>query len=281
MEEMLKGIMREISGVNEELLGSATDEKAGILSMLRQGAGLTSLQRLFDQCDETQRLCGNLIVEMIQKNWSYNKVKDVIGEEPTNEFDDKAFFDYGCKVIQGVLTETQQQLELGQLLNLAEIQAQNLAPPIMEKIIDTMYIQNKDELKEAMAKFTEAQNQQQQQMQQLQMQQMQVDNATKISYAKSQEGLAMERVSNIKTDNAVAMEKIRRSETEDTAQLVNVLKALKELRGLDIDHLSSQLELLHSINSIDFDATERQKLKDEMDRSAKAEVASQKQTAGV
>jgi hypothetical protein len=281
MEEMLKGIMREISGVNEELLGSATDEKAGILSMLRQGAGLTSLQRLFDQCDETQRLCGNLIVEMIQKNWSYNKVKDVIGEEPTNEFDDKAFFDYGCKVIQGVLTETQQQLELGQLLNLAEIQAQNLAPPIMEKIIDTMYIQNKDELKEAMAKFTEAQNQQQQQMQQLQMQQMQVDNATKISYAKSQEGLAMERVAKIKTDNAVAMEKIRRSETEDTAQLVNVLKALKELRGLDIDHLSSQLELLHSINSIDFDATERQKLKDEMDRSAKAEVASQKQTAGV
>jgi hypothetical protein len=32
----------QISGVNEELLGSATDDKAGILSQLRQGAGLTS-----------------------------------------------------------------------------------------------------------------------------------------------------------------------------------------------------------------------------------------------
>ena len=273
MEEMLKGIIREISGVNEELLGSATDEKAGILSMLRQGAGLTSLQRLFDQCDETQRLCGNLIVEMIQKNWSYNKIQDVIGEEPTSEFDDKAFFDYGCKVVQGVLTETQQQLELGQLLHLSEIQATNPPPPIMESIIDAMYIQNKTELKEKMQKHNEAQAQQQQQMQQLQMQQIQVDNATKISYAHSQEGLAQERVAKIQTDKAVAMEKIRHSETEDTAQLVNILKALKELKGLDIGHLESQLNILHSINSIDFDATERQKLREEMEQSAKVESA--------
>jgi len=273
MEEMLKGIIREISGVNEELLGSATDEKAGILSMLRQGAGLTSLQRLFDQCDETQRLCGNLIVEMIQKNWSYNKIQDVIGEEPTSEFDDKAFFDYGCKVVQGVLTETQQQLELGQLLHLSEIQASNPPPPIMESIIDAMYIQNKTELKEKMQKHNEAQALQQQKMQELQMQQIQVDNATKISYAHSQEGLAQERVAKIQTDKAVAMEKVRRSETEDTAQLVNILKALKELKGLDISHLESQLSVLHSINSIDFDATERQRLREEMEQSASVESA--------
>ena len=36
----------KISGVNEELLGSATDDKAGILSMLRQGASLTTLQTI-------------------------------------------------------------------------------------------------------------------------------------------------------------------------------------------------------------------------------------------
>ena len=34
----------KISGINEELLGSATDDKSGVLSMLRQGAGLTTLQ---------------------------------------------------------------------------------------------------------------------------------------------------------------------------------------------------------------------------------------------
>ena len=65
MEDMLKNVMREISGVNEELMGSAVDEKAGILAMLRQGAGLTTLQRLFDQCDETQKQCGDIIIQMI------------------------------------------------------------------------------------------------------------------------------------------------------------------------------------------------------------------------
>ena len=262
MEEMLKGIMREISGVNEELLGSAVDDKAGILSMLRQGAGITTLQRLFDQFDESQRLCGDIIVEMIQKNWSYNKVKQVIGEEPTNEFDDKAFFDYGCKVIPGVLTETQQQLELGQILHLNEIMATNPSPPIMEKIIDCMYIQNKDELKAKLSEFQQGQAQQQKQMAELQMEQMRIDNATKISYAHSQEGLAAERVAKIQTDKAVAMEKIRRSETEDTAALVNLLKALKELKGMDIDHLSRSLETLHSINELDFEGQQREKLEE-------------------
>src|SRR5208282_3772576 len=48
----------KISGVNEELLGAATDDKSGILSMLRQGAGLVTLQTIFDKLDYSQRLYG-------------------------------------------------------------------------------------------------------------------------------------------------------------------------------------------------------------------------------
>jgi hypothetical protein len=253
MEDMLKNVMREISGVNEELMGSAVDEKAGVLAMLRQGAGLTTLQKLFDQCDETQRQCGDIILEMIQKNWTYLKVKDVIGEDPTPEFDDKAFFNYNCKVIQGVLTETQQQMELGQVLNLSEIMKTNPPPPIMERIIDTMYIQNKDELKQKMAEFNQAQQQQQQQMSQLQMEQMKVDNATKIAYAHSQEGLAQERVAKIQTDIAVAQDKLKKSQQEDTAALLNLVKILKEMDGIDVDNLMKKVEMLHSINNLEFD----------------------------
>ena len=54
LSEVLGREIQEISGVNEELLGSAVDDKAGILSMLRQGAGLTTLQGLFDQLDYSQ-----------------------------------------------------------------------------------------------------------------------------------------------------------------------------------------------------------------------------------
>ncbi len=244
MEEMLKQVMREISGVNEELLGSAVDDKAGVLSMLRQGAGLTTLQKYFDNFDNSQQECGNVIIQMIQHFWSYGKIKSIIGEEPTPEFDDKAFFTYGAKVVQGVLTETQQQLELAQLF---ELQARfgEIFPP--DEIVENMTIQNKDRIIEKMMKAQQAQQEQQAKMAELQMQQLQVDNETKMSYARSQDGLAEERKAKIHTDMAIAEDKLKRSHTEDTAALLNIIKALKELEGMDIEHLKMKVEILNSV----------------------------------
>src|SRR5690606_32091017 len=58
MEQMLMDVSRVICGVNEELLGAAVDDKAGVLSMLRQGAGLTTLQKYTDNLEWTQKRCG-------------------------------------------------------------------------------------------------------------------------------------------------------------------------------------------------------------------------------
>ena len=244
MEDMLKSVMREISGINEELLGSAVDDKAGVLSMLRQGAGLTTLQKYYDQADESQRRCGDIIIEMIQHFWSYGKIKQVIGEEPTPEFDDKAFFTYGAKIIQGVLTETQQQLELAQLFELQQ-RFGDIFPP--DEVIEAMTIQNKDRINEKIQKAQQAQQEQQQKMAELQMEQMRVDNETKLSYARSQDGLAAERKAKIVTDVAVAQDKLQRAQTEDTASLLNLVKAIKELEGMDIDQLAIKLQILESI----------------------------------
>ena len=244
MEDMLKTVMREISGVNEELLGAAMDDKAGVLSMLRQGAGLTTLQKLFDQFDESQRQCGEIIIQMIQKLWTYGKVKSVIGEEPTQEFDDKAFFKYGAKIVQGALTDTQQQLELAQIFELQQ-RFPDTFPP--DEVIEAMTIQNKDRIIEKIEANKKQMAEQQQQMQQMQMQQMQVENETKLAYAESQRGLAAERISRITTDVAVAEDKLKRAHNEDTASLLNMIKAIKELQGMDITHLQQQVQLLLSI----------------------------------
>ena len=248
MEDMLKSVMREISGVNEELLGAAMDDKAGVLSMLRQGAGLTTLQKLFDQFDDSQRQCGEIIILMIQRLWTYGKVKSVIGEDPTPEFDNKAFFKYGAKIVQGALTETQQQLELAQLFELQQ-RFGEIFPP--DEIVEIMTIQNKDRIIEKMMKAQQAQQQQAQQMQQMQMQQMEVDNQTKISYAKSQEGLAAERVAKIQTDRAVGEEKIRRSHEEETASLLNFIKAIKEIEMMEPEHIKRNIDILHGIKDLE------------------------------
>lgn len=247
MEEMLADVMHRISGVNETMLGTEVDDKAGIIAMMRTSAGMTTLTRLFDQFDESQKLCGDIICEMIQKNWTYGKVKQVTGEEPTSEFDDKAFFKYGCKVIQGTLTETQKQLELGKLLHLNEITGGKVP---VESLIDAFEIQNKDELVKKMTEKAEAEAKQQQKIAELQMQQLAVDNQTKISYAHSQEGLAAERMAKIQTDHAIAKDKLNKSNEEHMGTLLNVVKILKELKGIDLEHLSRKFDVLAQIKDL-------------------------------
>ena len=245
MEEMLKDVIYRVSGVDPQSMGMEVDDKAGIIAMMRQAATARNLTRLFDQADESQRLCGDLEIEFIQKNWTYGKVKQVIGEEPTAEFDNKIFFKYGCKVVQAPLTESQQQLELAQLLHLQQI-SPDLIP--MDEIVEAMTIQNKDRIIEKIMKKQEAMQQQQQKVEALQMKQMEVDMLTKVAYAHSQEGLAQERVAKIQTDTAVAQDKLRRAHQEDTASLLNVVKAIKELQSMDLDNIMRQVEILNTIS---------------------------------
>ena len=245
MEESLKGIFFNIAGIDPSAMGMDVDDKAGIISMMRQAATARNLQRLFDQADESQRQCCDIEIEYIQKNWTYGKVRQVIGEEPTSEFDSKIFFKYGCKVVQAALTESQQQLELAQILHFQQLYP-DLMPP--DEVLECMTIQNKDRIIEKVMSRQKAQQEQAQKMEQLQMQQMQVDNMTKVAYAHSQEGLAKERVAKIQTDSAVAQDKLRRAHQEDTASLLNVVKALKELKGMDLDHLMQQVEILNAIS---------------------------------
>lgn len=244
MEEMLVDIMYKISAVSPEMMGQDIDDKSGLITMIRNAAGTTTLTRLFDQFDEFQRLCGEIIVEMIQKNWTYGKVRQVTGEDPTPEFDNKLFLKYGCKVVQGALTETQQQLELQQLLYFRESTGIDIPS---EVILKASTLQNKDEVIEAVVKREQAAQQQQEQMSKLQMQQMQVDNATKMGYAHSQDAKAQETIAKIQVDKAEAEERLNRAEEERTASVLNLVKAVKELKDMDLNHLQRELDMVLSI----------------------------------
>jgi hypothetical protein len=250
MEEMLMNMTHRIAGVDPSAMGIDVDDKAGIISMMRQAATARNLQRLFDQFDEAQRLCGDIMVEMIQKDWTYGKVQQVCNEDPTPEFDNKLFSHFGCKVVQGALTETQQQLELAQLLSAREILGDLISPKVL---LEAMTLQNKEKIIEDVMQREKAQQEQQQQLAQSQMQQIEVDNATKIGYAKAEEALAQERLAKIQSDIAVAEEKIRKSHQEDTQSFLNIAKLLKEIEGLDISHISKKIEMLHSINNLNFE----------------------------
>lgn len=245
MVEMLKSFAEYISGVTPEMMGQEIDDKAGIITMIRQSAAQTRIQPLLDQFDEFQRLDGDLTIDIVQKNFTFGKIRQIIGEEPTPEFDNKLFYKYGCKVIQGVLTETQQQLEAQQLI----YARQELQIPISSKrILQAMIIQNKDELIKEIEQAEQQSSQMAQQRAQLEMQQLQVDNQTKMSYAQNQTAMAKEKMAKAQVDVALGTQKLHEAQEEKTHSLLNVIKAIKEIQSIDLEHIQQAFGILQSIN---------------------------------
>lgn len=245
LSEFLGNEIGQVSGVNEELLGSSDDDKAGILSMLRQGAGLTTLQCLFDNLDRAQKMLGDLHIEMIQANWTPGKIARILDEEPSEQFYNRAFGKYDSVVEEASLTATQRQLAFKTAIYLKEIGI----PIPTSFLIKNMSIPDKDELIEQISAIEQLQNEQQQRMADMQIQQMRIDNETKLSYADSQRALAQERINKTQLDAAVSAERLQRADADRTGAVLNLIKAAKEIQAMDIEHLERAVMLAKTIGT--------------------------------
>ncbi len=239
LSEILGKEISEISGVNEELLGSAVDDKAGVLSMLRQGAGLTTLQNLFDQLDNSQKLLGKLMINLIQANFMPGKIKRIIEQEPSPQFYNKAFGKYDAVVEEGFNTSTQRQMQFAQLLQLREV-----GVPIPDDIlVEACTLQEKKKLVEAMQKQQQQAQQAQQAQMQAQMQEQQARTELAQARAVADQGLGMERVSRIEENRALAQERKAQAHKDEEIGMLNLVKALKEIDGIDLEHVEKLIAL--------------------------------------
>lgn len=243
LSELLGREIMEISGVNEELLGSADDDKAGILSMLRQGAGLTTLQILFDQLDISQKIAGQVVLESIQKNWKKGKVKRILGEEPTPQFFNNGFAKYDCVIEEGVNTATQRQMAFLQHLHLRELGI----PVPSEDLIDLASVQDADKLKEKIMQAEQQQAQMEQQKQQVEMAlvQKQIEKTDAESLAMS--GYGLKHMADIrKIDSEIIENRSQAIERVEQAKLDKV-KAITEIADMELDQIQRMIDLYNAI----------------------------------
>jgi hypothetical protein len=240
LSEILGQEISQISGVNEELLGSSLDDKAGILSMLRQGAGLTTLQVLFDHLDRAQKLLGKLCIDLIQANFTPGKVKKILeGKEPAPQFYNKAFGRYDANVEEGLNTTTQKQMQFAQLLQLREA-----GVPVPDTVLlEACTIQNKKELVDAIQQQQQMQQQIQQQQVQSAMQEQQARIELSKARAVADQGLGLERVSRVQENQALAVERRAAAEKDHDMALLNLVKAIKEVDTIDLEHIQKLLSL--------------------------------------
>lgn len=232
--------MEASSGVTPELLGASDETDVGITTMLKMSASLTTLQKLSDNLDVFQRNVTRLADQITERNYTYGKIQRMIGEEPTAEFRDRVFNKYDCAVENAPLTHTSRQMAFLQYYQLWK----DGFPVPMDVLIDLLQVQDKDKWLESLEKQNQQQQQMQQQMAQAQLENQQIVNNSLMAKSKSDEAVAMEKISKIQLDKASSVEKITQAQHNlDKATLEN-LRAAKELKGLDIDHAYKLVEMV-------------------------------------
>lgn len=246
LADIFQQVMHNVSGVNQELMGAA-EGKIGIVEMLRQGAALTTLRPLFSRLDESCKVLGEIVLDMIQTNMTPGKAARILGKNPSPQFYNKAFGKYGISIEDGLNTATQRQMSVASLMELKKLGIGGTA--IDSTILDQMTIPNKNKLMEAIEQEKQAAAQAQQQQAQVAMQELQARAQYSQAKSMSEQALAGERDMRVRVEAAEIIEKQHTAAKLDEEALLNKVKILKELEELDLGHIRSLIEMANMLKA--------------------------------
>lgn len=247
LSEILGKEINEISGVSEELMGfDNKDTLSGFHAAMKMSASTTTLQNLFDNLDRAQQLVGELMVDVIQANYTPGKVQKFLeGEQPTKEFYSKAFGKYHIAIEEGLNTTTQKQMQFAQLLDLREAGV----PIPDDSLLEAATIQDKKKLLEVIKKNQEQQAKMQEMQMQASIQKLQAEVELTKARAVADEGLGLERASRVQENHALAIERKAEAEKDHALTLLNIVKALKEMDHMDIEQLEKIVAISQAIKN--------------------------------
>jgi hypothetical protein len=118
--EMLDKDETDAGGLNQEIFGSDDSgaDVPAILGRFRTGQALTGQQGMFEGFREGKSQLGIKLVKLNQRNYTPQKVAEIINEWPTPSFYDDNLTRFDCVPAEGLLTDNQQELFYIHLQNL-------------------------------------------------------------------------------------------------------------------------------------------------------------------
>lgn len=260
LAQQMSDLMWQTSGVNIENWSGQQDKQISSLTvLLKQAANLMVLQKYYDQWDYSDKLLGNLLLQIPLNNWSAEKIQLLIGEEPSPHFYSKIFCKYQVIVEESDLTPTQQNLQAQQMLDMNQMFQREVFPPSM--IIPKLNITGKADIVQYL-------QQQEQQMQAAQGEEMNLKHTVedmkikqlmaqihnqlsqareRDSRSESNVGLFEERMSMISKNHALASK-------EKMAALTQLLETIQKFGEVETFLQSNNLE------SIKLDDEEEEKV---------------------
>jgi len=249
LAQQMADLIYNTSGINLENWAGQDDKQISALTaMIKQAANLMVFQKYFDQWDFSDKLLGERMLQICLNNWNAEKVKLMIGEEPSPFFYSRVFSKFQVVVEESDLTPTQQNLQAQQMMEMNERFGREVFPPSM--IIPKLNITGKAEAIQFL-------QQQEQQMQQAQQEDMAVkhsfeDAKIKELYSKATANIARAREDHSRSESNLGLYEERLSMIERNramslkekqAALTSLLENIAKFGEIETSHKQLQLEL--------------------------------------
>jgi len=237
--EMLPRYMETMSVMNPDMFGISSQNETqipGVLSKMRQGAGMVGIFDLFDNLSYAQSIIGTKVKNLAQQHQK-EKVERVLGRPVSEQFFDKEYSKYDCICVEGTLTDTQRNLFYTELMNWKQLGATmgDPAPIPWSAILENHPSAMNSELKKILQ-----QNEQQQQAEAQRQKQLN-DTLQQLAIRKEQATIASEESQNV--------ERLAQAGLNEATERLNQVKTMTEMqdlrdgRALDAAKLAVQLEV--------------------------------------
>ena len=248
LAQQMADLIYQTSGINLENWSGQQDKQISSLTMLlKQAANLMVFQKYFDQWDYSDKLLGNLLLQITLNNWNAAKVSLYIGEEPTPHFYSKIFAKYQVIVEESDLTPTQQNLQAQQMMDINQTFGREVFPPSM--VIPKLNITGKGEIipylqqqEQQAAQFQQAQSEVQHAFEHAKLQELTSKAVSNIAMARERHGRAEaniglfeERLSEITRNRALA-------EKDKMAALAQLVETIQKFGEVETFLRANQLE---------------------------------------
>lgn len=246
LADQMQALINPLSLVTPELMGASQEKGlAGITEMLRQGAGLITLQKYYDQWDRSLKLLGMIELVIIQSRWTPFKVSRIIKEEPTSEFYSKNFSQYDVLPEETLNTTTQKQNQFIQLLQLREMGI----PVPTAFLLKNSTLQGKDELIESIQREEQQQSELAQQKAQLDLAVLEAQLQGQHASTAEKLAMARERVGRTKSNIGLFEERLSELTQNRAKATKDKVSAIKEF--LDTVRLYGEVQTMHGAQQVD------------------------------
>jgi hypothetical protein len=242
--EMTDKAETEVGGLNQEIFGTDDKDIPAILAKHRTGQALTGQGGMFQGFRMAKRELGRKVVRLVQINYPPQKVAQIINEQPVPGFYEKNLTRFDCAPVEGLLTDSQQELFFMLLL-----QIRQAFPKEAHKIPLSEVAKYSSIMKEELMGIIQRAEQKEAQMMQQAQKTQQIQEALNIELTKG----------NVLANRGIAEERRSQAVENQTDAALNRVKVVAEINDMTIGRF---LELVNS--AISLESIGQQNIKAEM-----------------